>query len=498
MSTGAVILSALRNRITRASTLYGNREVQIYVNSTGTDQTPEGLTPAQMWRTQPHLRTVVDFLARNVAQLGLHAFTTNGDERTRDRTSNIATVLCTKPNKYMTTYELIYDLVGNIALYNTAYWFIYLNKDGQHEIQPFPSDWVIPEYDSYFSITKYSVKPPGTETAKIFNAENVISFHGWNPATGSNSSPVETLRLILEEQHHSRTHRLQVWKRNGRVGSYLTRPKDAAPWDNTARKRFYEMFEAFVGDNGARAGGTPLLEDGMELKRVGFNSADEQWSESVKISLETVAQVYQVNPTMVGILDNANYSNTKEFNKTLYTNTLGPTLRMIEARLNAFLLPLMGAEPGQYVEFNVEEKLRGSFEEQAAVTSTAVGAPWMTRNEARKMRNLPPVEHGDELVTPLNVLTGGQASPQDGTAPDTEPKSLLGVLEKHTQRVSRIYPSKGFDTDRFIRELEDDLAREHLDGDSKSFNMWLKHALENDIQLDIAQFLESHGGTDEN
>jgi hypothetical protein len=32
------------------------------------------LTPAQMWATQPHLRTVVSFLARNIAQLGLHSF----------------------------------------------------------------------------------------------------------------------------------------------------------------------------------------------------------------------------------------------------------------------------------------------------------------------------------------------------------------------------------------------------------------------------------------
>ena len=59
-----------------------------------------------------------------------------------------------------------------------------------------------------------------------------------------------------------------------------------------------------------------------------------------------------------------------------------------------------------YVEFNVEERLRGRFEEQAEVTSKAVGAPWMTRNEARSMNNLPHVEGGDELVVPLNVSAG--------------------------------------------------------------------------------------------
>jgi hypothetical protein len=34
---------------------------------------------ATIWKTQPHVRTVVGFLARNIAQIGLHAF-----ERTSD------------------------------------------------------------------------------------------------------------------------------------------------------------------------------------------------------------------------------------------------------------------------------------------------------------------------------------------------------------------------------------------------------------------------------
>lgn len=41
----------------------------------------------------------------------------------------------------------------------------------------------------------------------------------------------------------------------------------------------------------------------------------------------------------------------------------------------------------------------------------------MTVNEARAKRNLPALEGADELVVPLNVVAGGQASPQDGGTP---------------------------------------------------------------------------------
>lgn len=454
-SAGSMIMSALRNRIAQSATTFEGRDVKILVNAAGVDSLPEGLSPAQMWRTQPHLRTVVDFLTRNVAQLGLHSFIREGEERARDRDSQVAKVLCTLPNSQMTTPELITSLVGNLALYNRAYWYIAPGRDGLMEIHPFPADWVTPVYENYFRVKEYKIKPPEAASPIVAPAGQVVAFEGWNPAVGSSASPVETLRLILEEQYHSRTHRLQVWKRNGRVGSYLSRPVGAPAWDTTSRKRFYEMFEAFVGDKGERAGGTPILEDGMELKRVGFNSADEQWADSVKISLETVAQVYQVNPTMVGVIDSANYSNVKEFNRSLYTNTLGPTLRMIEARLNCFVLPLLGAEEGQYVEFNVEEKLRGSFEEQATVTSQAVGAPWMTRNEARRMRNLPPVEGGDQLVTPLNVLVGGQANPQDASSKTAQ---FEGAVVKHIERINRVIPAKGYDRVRFEKELAQDIT----------------------------------------
>ena len=396
----------------RFRTTFMGREIEAFINP---GEGPEGMSIEDLWRTQPHLRTVVDFRASNIAQLGLQAYRVEEDEsRVRDRSSTLARVL-KRPNPYMTGSELIYDLVATKSLYDTAYWFFATDEGGDKDIYPFPPLWVTPVKGGGWGVKEYRLQPPGSDQVITVPADQVVSFRGWTPDPAAEcSSPVETLRLILEEQWHSRRHRLQLWRRNGRVGSYIARPKDAPNWDSGDRKRFYEMFEAFTGDKGPRAGGVPILEDGMAIQSTSFKSSDEQWAESVKISLETVAQVYRINPTMVGVLDAANYSNMREFNRSLYTNSLGPDINMIEDRINAFVLPILGADEDTFVKFNVESKLRGSFEEQAAVMSTAVGAPWMTRNEARKLQDLPTLDGGDELITPLNVLEGGQSSPQDG------------------------------------------------------------------------------------
>lgn len=206
--------------------------------------------------------------------------------------------------------------------------------------------------------------------------------------------------------------------RGGRVGTVLVRPKDAPPWDDTARERFARGWKEFT-DKGARAGSTPLLEDGMELKRLGFNAREEEFSEVTKLSLQTVASIYHVSPVMVGILDNANFSNTKEFRKMLYSETLGPTMRMIEDRLNTFLATMIGADPLDYVEFDIRAKLSGDFEEQASVLSTSVGAPWVTPNEARATQNLPRIEGGDSLTVPTQRHPGRPGKPSGRRRPDT-------------------------------------------------------------------------------
>lgn len=47
----------------------------------------------------------------------------------------------------------------------------------------------------------------------------------------------------------------------------------------------------------------------------------------------------------------------------------------------------------------------------------------MTRNEARQRENLPPIEGGDELITPMNVTAGGQSSPRDTGSQNENPSS---------------------------------------------------------------------------
>jgi HK97 family phage portal protein len=390
-------------------TYLGTSELSALIN-------PSSLTAAQMWDSQPHFRTVVTFLARNIAQLGLHTFERVGQTDRRRIRDNVLAQSIEDVDGHMTTFELIFALVGDLALYDRAYWWAAPTTDlpSGWMLRRLPPTWVEPVMENVWEVKEYKayIKEGAPE---VIPAENILAFPGYHPGRMHGSSPtVDALRQTLQEQVEAAAYRSQVWKRGGRVSTVIERPKDAPAWSDAAREAFREDWYSKYTGNGSRAGGTPILEGGMTLKRIDFSAQEQQYVEAAKLSLTTVASAFHVNPTMIGQNDGANYSNVREFRKMLYGDTLGPLVAQIEGRINRFLIPRMGLDRSRfYVEFNIEEKLQGNFEEQGAILQTATGGPWMTRNEARAMRNMPALEGGDDLIVPLNVVQGGQASPTD-------------------------------------------------------------------------------------
>lgn len=383
---------------------------------------------AAIWKTQPQVRTVVAFLARNIAQLTIHHYKRVSDTD-RQRLESPISALLSRPSPYTTRYRAFDALLNDLGIYDAAYWAkVKIADNGAPgalvRLDPRKTK---PVGDNPFSPDAFELK--GSRGKRIIPAEQIVYFRGYNPENAlTGCSPIETLRQILLEEWSATGYREQMWRNGARVSGYLTRPADAPPWSTKARSRFRNEWQAqYVGD-GPEAGGTPILEDGMQFSAASVTPEEAQWMESRKLTREEVAAAFHVPQPMVGILDHATFSNIREQHKQLYQDCLGPWLQMIVEELALQLLPDFPDTGGTYVEFNLAAKLSGSFEEEAASLSASVGGPWMTRNEARARKNLPAVEGGDELITPLNVVTGGQASPAD-TQPDPldAAKSLLGA-----------------------------------------------------------------------
>ena len=448
----------------------------------------KGMSANKLYETQPALRSVISFLSDNVAGLPLKCYIRQPDGgRVRDRDSALAKAL-KNPNGWTTGHELIRATVSEYLLHDDSLWVTLPNNDGW-TIAVIPHDWVDPKTRDGLEVDYIKVQSKYMADAVKLTPDDYIRFSGWSPyGTAASSSRIEALKQILSEQISAWNFRNGVWKNGGRVTQWISRPADT-PWGDGARERFAESWKSkFAGDKGTNTGGTPLLEDGMRLEQTSFNAREAQWAEATKLSREDVCAVYHVNPGLIYHTDAQTYASAKDNARALYSDTLAPLLDMLEERINAFLVPRLGLDDTHYCEFDLDAKLQGSFEERAQVMQSSVGAPWMTRNEARAFLNLPALDGGDELVTPLNVLTGGQASPNDvdgvesgynsveplvksaGVRYKAKPeeydvKEITAALRKFFQRQSRSLRNleksrfaDWWDADRWERELADDLT----------------------------------------
>lgn len=207
-------------------------------------------------------------------------------------------------------------------------------------------------------------------------------------------------------------YRRAIAKNGGQIPAYISRPKEM-PWlSQEAQDEFVQGMRNYKA-GGNLAGGWPLLNDGMEIKTVdAFKPIDMQDIDARdKIRID-VANAFHIAPENLGFRSGTN-SNIASFKEQMWNVELMPYIVAFEQSLNLLLPDALG-QPDAYIEANVDAKLRGTFSEQYQALSTATGRSFMTTNEARRILNYPKVEGGDDLVTPLNVATGGQPSPQDG------------------------------------------------------------------------------------
>lgn len=368
----------------------------------------------QIWRTQGSVRMVVTFLARNIAQLGLPLYHRAGDSDRQRLQDHPLAKLLRQPNPWTTRYRFINALVHDFAIHDVAY-LLKTKVDGSTVgLVRIPPMLVRPKGENWLTPDEFEVA--GSKSRKRYPADQVVYFRGYGGGDGIDDagvSPLEALRQTLREEWTGSKMREQIMRNGSRASGYLERPAGAPPWSPDARERFRTQWQSqYVGDNAAEAGGTPILEDGMTFNDVSQTAKDLQYVEGRKLTREEVAAAYFIPPPMVGILDHASFSNITEQHKMLYQDTLGPWLTMIQDEIALQLVPDFESKPDQfYVEFNLREKLTGSFEERAASIQASVGAPWMTRNEARALDNRPPIEGGNELVQPLNVTQNGDQDP---------------------------------------------------------------------------------------
>lgn len=430
-------------------------------------------TYAAIYRTQPNVRTVVDFLARNIAQLGLKVYRRQSETDRLPLPNHELAGLITRPNPVTTRYRLFETLVQDLGIYFNAY-LLKVRSQPMGLVRLPPGQMTV--QGTVMPTAFVWTAPNGV--MKVFDPSEIVYFSGSSGFRQDGGvmglSPLETLRRVLAEEASAGAYRQSMWGNAARMEGVIEQSKDGPPWTQTQQDEFRERWQEF-SSGGAKVGMTAVLPRGMVYKPISFSSKDSEFVAARKLTREECAAAYHVPLPMVGILEHATFSNIKEQHKNLYQDCLGPWLVMIEEEFERQVLIECADQTDVYTEFNIAEKLKGSFEEQANSLHTLVGRPIMTANEGRARLNLPRITD-DPSADELAAQQGGPAAagqPNDGAAPaDTAPGSaaadaiapvLQAVRARQHARLNKLPAGDRAlafytDLDRWQRELTEDLA----------------------------------------
>ncbi len=215
--------------------------------------------------------------------------------------------------------------------------------------------------------------------------------------------------------------------KNGLRPSGVLRTKDSNVLKPEQRADIYKhVVEPMGGDNDGRPF---VLEAGLEWTQLQLSSVDAQMIQSRQFSVEDGCRWFGVPPHMIG-----HTSNSTSWGTGLEQQTLGFLIFTLRERLKRIEQAIMKQllTPAERltitVEFNIEGLLRADSAARAAFYNQMVQNGIMTRNEVRRLENLPPLPGGDVLTVQSQMIPIDQLGESTIAGGEKARSALLGWL----------------------------------------------------------------------
>lgn len=385
-------------------------------------------TYGQIYRKQPAVRFVVDFLALHCARMPIKLFevtpTQEGqaDKREWLRTHDVQKLL-SQPSGTQGAVNFWRHVWQDFFIYDRMLLVKIRDPETRkpHALIRVPPVWFTPFGQDYWHPTVMRII--GNRSQIDIPMDDCIYFHGYDPSDPRiGISPLETLKIMLDEEFASQKWRERFWESGAQPGIIVTRPVDAPDWDGNDRDRFIQNLRSAMN-----RGKPLLLEEGMQSNPTkAFDPGTAQYLESKTFTREEVIRAYGLP---IGLFDpkSANFSSIAQYRSMLYAEAVGPTVQRLVDELQVQLLPDWVPDPfdaGWDLEVMVDEKVRGNIIEILPTLTQGAGRPILTAEEARYFGGLATSgdKTADDLVLPVGVTVSGMPT----TAPINPATSETG------------------------------------------------------------------------
>lgn len=362
-------------------------------------------------------------LAEGVAQLPLPILSTDGNGETSKAKDHVSyNTIHTRPNQSMSSYIFREAMQGQAALNGNGIAIIKRTASGSGvELHPFQTRNVRMDEDHAGNIIYEFTE--NNQPNRFKPESEVLHIKGFTPDGLWGYSPVRLMREMIGLGLATERFGASVFGTKAMPGGHYE-----VPWvmDDDEFANFKRKAAGFSGMDGWNE--TMILEKGIKFAPAMMTPEDSQFLLTRKQNPKDIARIWRVPPHMIGVLDDATYSNIEQESLNFVIYTLMPWLVNWEQELNWKLFA-----PSQrdrfFVEFNVDGLLRGDAKARAEANKTRFMHGALNLDEWRAQDNLNPLpdDQGQRHfvpvnLTPLDKIDDEPAEPVLPVLPQDEPE----------------------------------------------------------------------------
>ena len=344
----------------------------------------------------------------------------DGRERAQDHP--LYTVLHDRPNPEQSSFSYRQTLAIHLCTWGNHYAVIERDVVGRvQRLWPLRPDRVRIERVAVNAPLQY-VFSSNTAGDVVFKADEIFHIKTFSRDGVSGMNPISVASETLGLGIAQRDYGARLLGTAARPSVVLRYPGEL---DEVQQNSLRNSWNKIYGGSGSGRLGVGILEEGMDIKELGFPPETTQFIESRKFTRSEVAGFYRVPLHKIGDLDRATFSNIEHQAIEFATDTLLPYVVAIDQEVWHRLLTVSD-QRHYFSEMMLDGLLRGDFKTRVEGYRVLVEMGAMNSDEGIARENLIPIPDGvgKTFYVPLNWTPAGERSlidaPADRVIPDED------------------------------------------------------------------------------
>lgn len=338
-------------------------------------------------------------LSSSIAQLPLHVKRKSKDKVENAKDHQAYYLLHDSPNFWQTSYKLREYAQSSVLLYGNAYIHIVRDRNGSVQSLESLEPWKVQllknggryVYAYYDDDKTLSISP-----------DDMLHIKALGPSIKTGKSVIQTHAETIGLGLDARKFASGFFGANARPAGILSvkTPLNSSAWEN-----FKKMWQSAQEKLRSAENKTILLPAELDYRALTISPVDTELLSMMKLNRSEIAGIFNVPAHMINDLEKATFSNISEQTIQFIRYSVMPWVVNWEQELNRKIFTTSERKAGYFVKFNLAGIMRGTAAERATFYHNAITDGWMSRNEARQLEDMNPVDGLDEMLVSVNAAT---------------------------------------------------------------------------------------------